>query len=223
MKRYVARGAVAAALAGAALVGCGEQQESASRNPSPAAGSTSGTSTAGTSPAPGRTAVTKDGRVGAPGTVCVMPVSFEPAPDWKPKPVPRLAADSPLASWTKHGPFDLACEIDAKPAGHLGYLRAWVQNSSTGMPRAALESFVGADRTASRATYRETKAGSLPAAEVVYETYSKLLDESKQEHALAVVTPRGTLVLHLGGLDTQEHQDMLPAYELAKRSMRLAS
>ncbi|MFE9537907.1 lipoprotein [Streptomyces sp. NPDC006691] len=239
MKRYVVRGTVAAALVGAALAGCGEQKEPASRNatataaspsgggspsasvsPSPSAG---GSSTAGASPAPGRNAATKDGRVGAPGTACAMPVSFELAPDWKPKPAPRPAADSPLASWTKQGPFDLVCEIDAKPAGHLGYLRTWVQNTSTGTPRAALESFVGSQRNASKATYEEIEAGPLPAAEVVFETYSKLLDESKQEHALAVVTPRGTLVLHLGGLDTEEHREMLPAYELAKGSMRLAS
>lgn len=56
-----------------------------------------------------------------------------------------------------------------------------------------------------------------------YETYSKLLDESKREHALAVITPSGAVVLHLGGMDTNEHKEMLPAYELAKQSLRVNS
>ena len=43
---------------------------------------------------------------------------------------------------------------------------------------------------------------------------------SKEQRALAVTTKRGPVVLHLGGLDTEEHRAMLPAYELAKRTLR---
>ncbi|MFB7746946.1 lipoprotein [Streptomyces sp. NPDC056132] len=210
MKRNLMRGAATAALAAAVLTGCGEEERA---KPAAAPGASS----------PAKPSMAAGGSVGAAGSACVLPASFDLAAKWKPKAVVAEQADSTLAGLARQGPFRMACEIDAKPAGNMGFLRAWTGTAASGTPRAALESFVGADRTASRATYRETKAGSLPAAEVVYETYSKLLDESKQEHALAVVTPRGTLVLHLGGLDTQEHQDMLPAYELAKRSMRLAS
>ncbi|GGY29931.1 lipoprotein [Streptomyces xanthochromogenes] len=207
MKRNVMRGAATAALAAAVLTGCGEEEK-----PKPAA--------APGASSPARPSTAAGGSVGATGSACALPASFDLVAKWKPK---AVAAGSPLAGLAQQGPFRMACEIDAKPAGNIGFLRAWTGTASSGTPRAALESFVGADRTASRATYKETRAGSLPAAEVVYETYSKLLDESKQEHALAVVTPKGTLVLHLGGLDTQEHRAMLPAYELAKGSMRLAS
>lgn len=190
--------------------------------PGEAVSSQSGGSTAKAMPSQAGGPAAKDGTVGSAGSACTLPASFDLAPKWKPKPV-QVEADSPLAGLAKKGPFTLACEIDAKPAGNLGLLRAWTEDAKSGTPRAALEAYVGADKTASKATYKEIKAGALPAAEVEYETYSKLLDRSKRETALAVVTPKGTLVLHLGGWDTEEHQEMLPAYELAKRSMKAAS
>ncbi len=205
--RGAVRGAVVVVLAAAVLTGCGEEKE-------PAA-SASPSSPAKPSSAPG------GGAVGSAGSACALPATFDLAAKWKPKAVAAEAGDSPLADLTKQGPFALSCEIDAKPAGNIGFLRAWTAAATSGTPRAALESFVGADKTARKPAYAEIKAGSLPAAEVVYETYSKVMDTAKQEHALAVVTPRGTLVLHLGGMDTEEHQEMLPAYELAKSSLKV--
>ncbi|MFD7342498.1 lipoprotein [Streptomyces violascens] len=226
MMRNAVRGAVAAALAAAVLAGCGEEKEStaaqspsASAKPSPSRG---GGSTAKATPSQAGGPAAKDGMVGAAGSACTLPASFDLAPKWKPKPV-QVEADSPLAGLAKQGPFTMACEIDAKPAGNIGFLRAWTEDAKSGTPRAALEAYVGADKTASKATYKEIKAGALPAAEVEYETYSKLLDRSKRETALAVVTPKGTLVLHLGGWDSEEHDQMLPAYERAKTSMKAAS
>lgn len=212
--RNATRGAVALALAGAVLTGCGEGKpaSSASSSPSSPAGQ-----------AKGGAAAAKGGSVGAAGSACPLPAVFDVADKWKAKAVQADPADSPLSGLTQQGQFSMACEIDAKPAGHLGFLRAWTGTATTGTPRAALEGFVGANKNASKAAYKETKAGSLPAAEVVFETYSKLMDESKQERALAVITPHGTLVLHLSGLDTQEQTDMLPALELAKSSMKAAS
>ncbi|MCT9091949.1 lipoprotein [Streptomyces sp. ASQP_92] len=208
------RGAVAVVLAAAVLTGCGEEKKpgasaapSSPAKPSPTSGS-------------GAAAAKAGGAVGSAGSACALPATFDLAAKWKPKPVAAEAADSPLAGLAKQGPFTLACEIDAKPAGHIGFLRAWTITTTSGTPRAALESFVGADKNARKPAYQEIKGGSLPATEVAYETYSKVMDASKQEHALAVVTPKGTLVLHLGGLDTQEHQEMLPAYELAKSSLK---
>jgi len=37
-----------------------------------------------------------------------------------------------------------------------------------------------------------------------------------------VSTADGPVVLHLGGMDTAEHTAMLPAYELAKQTLRTA-
>ncbi|MFG3285114.1 lipoprotein [Streptomyces sp. NPDC048111] len=219
MRRNVVRGAVAAVLAVAAFAGCGTEKDTG-----PAAAGSTGTGTsAGPGPSAGSTgpgAAAKAGSVGAPGSACVLPASFDLAAKWKAKPVDAGADDSPLAGLAHQGPFTLACEIDAKPAGSVGFLRAWTGSAAS--PRAALEAFVGAEKGARKAAYSDVRAGGLPAAEVVYESYSELTEESKQEHALAVVTPKGTLLLHLGGVDTQEHRKMLPAYELAKGSVRVA-
>jgi uncharacterized Rossmann fold enzyme len=87
--------------------------------------------------------------------------------------------------------------------------------------RAALEGFVKAADKPSAVTYRETAAGTLAATEVTYTTHSELTDETKEERAFAVATPKGTVVIvHLGGLDTDEHRAMLPAYELAKSTTK---
>ncbi|MEU0406082.1 lipoprotein, partial [Streptomyces sp. NPDC006197] len=73
----------------------------------------------------------------------------------------------------------------------------------------------------SAVTYRETRAGALAAAEVTYTTHSELTDETKEQRAFAVSTPKGAVVIvHLGGLDTDEHRAMLPAYELAKSTTK---
>ncbi|MFF1476709.1 lipoprotein [Streptomyces sp. NPDC058301] len=215
--RILVRGAVAAALAAVVLTGCGGGKESSGK---PAASPTRASSKApGT--ASGAPAAEGGNTVGAAGSACPLPVAFTTADKWKAKAV-RLDGTA-LDALAKQGPFTMACEIDAKPAGNIGYLRAWTSTAKGGTPPAALEAFVTADKNASKAAYTEIKAGSLPATEVVYGTYSKLLDESKQEHALAVITPSGAVVLHLGGMDTDEHKEMLPAYELAKKSLRLNS
>ncbi|PKV77056.1 lipoprotein [Streptomyces sp. TLI_146] len=207
--RIPVRGAVAAALAAVVLTGCGGATESSGKPPAQA------------SPASGAPAASGAGTVGAAGSACPLPVVFTTADHWKAKAV-KLDGTA-LDALAKQGPFTMACEIDAKPAGNIGFLRAWTSSAEQGTPRAALEAFVAADKNAGKAAYTEITAGSLPAAEVVYETYSKLLDESKQEHALAVLTPGGAVVLHLGGMDTDEHKEMLPAYELAKKSLRASS
>ncbi|WP_317453552.1 lipoprotein [Streptomyces sp. CBMA152] len=212
--RNSVRGVAAAAMAAAVLTGCGGTKDSADKpTATPATASSQASDRATSAPAAAGDAV-----VGSAGSVCPLPVTFTIAAKWKAKAV-KLDGTA-LDALAKQGPFTMACEIDAKPAGHIGFLRAWTSDAKGSTPRAALEAFVTADKNASKATYREVTARSLPAAEVVYETYSKLLDESKQEHALAVATPSGPVILHLGGMDTEEHKEMLPAYELAKKSLR---
>jgi hypothetical protein len=49
----------------------------------------------------------------------------------------------------------------------------------------------------------------------------EVLDEQRTESAFAVATPDGPVVVHLGGLDSEEHREMLPAYELAKQTLKL--
>ncbi|MCX4818413.1 lipoprotein [Streptomyces sp. NBC_01142] len=161
----------------------------------------------------------KAGTVGGSGSPCVLPVTFDLAADWKPEAMKNNDTFGALTA----GPVTLVCEIDAKPAGNIGFLRVWTGTSGGDDTRKALEAFV-ADESKDRdkVEYTETEAGDFSATEVSYLNTNEFLDEPKKERALAVTTPRGVVVLHLGGFDTEEHEEMLPAYELAKKSLRKA-
>ncbi|MFI6418953.1 lipoprotein [Streptomyces sp. NPDC050842] len=166
--------------------------------------------------------------LGGPGTACALPVSFGLAEKWKPEAI-ESPEDPEFAALTRQGPATVRCEVDAKPAGNVGYLRVWTAGKGTaekgsagkGSARAALEGFVKAEEKTSAVTYRETKAGALPATEVTYTVHNEVTEESKEERAFAVATPKGTVIVHLGGLDTEEHRAMLPAYELARTTLKL--
>lgn len=216
-------GAAGAVLAAVALAGCsGASDGAATVDTKPGGTKTSGSSEHGS---PGKRAAAKTaakgGTVGAEGTACPLPVTFDLAERWKPKPV-GIEADSPLAELGTQGPVSMACEIDAKPAGNIGFLRVWTgKPSAGGTPREVLKAFVAAEDGAEKVTYTDVKVNGVPATEAAYTVTSKLLDEKKPEHAFAVSTPKGPVVVHLGGLDSQEHEEMLPAYELAKGSVRV--
>jgi len=173
------------------------------------------------------------GSVGGVGSACLLPVGFDLAAEWKADAIDGSTADGSgsssgtagvdedMASLLRQGPVSLVCEIDAKPAGHLGFLRVF-----TGEPgkkdrdaRTVLEAFVTAQGGAEKAKYSTFETGGLAGAQVEYLAVGELLDEAKQESAFAVVTPDGPVVVHLGGADTEEHRDMLPAFELAKGTL----
>ncbi|WP_307166822.1 lipoprotein [Streptomyces rishiriensis] len=169
----------------------------------------------------------RGGSIGASGSACELPVTFDIAEFWKAEAVDSeeaTAATGDLAdladAFLRQGPVTMACEVDAKPAGKIGFLRVWTGEPGDTDARAVLEDFVAAERGASDARYSTVKAGAITGAEVEYVTTSELLEETKKEHALAVTTPEGPVVLHLGGMDTSEHEAMLPAYELAKSTLR---
>lgn len=214
--RDTMRACIPAVLAAAVLAGCSAPSGS---------GTVTDTDTGknGDS-APARAAdsapATKGGTLGGPGSACELPVTFDLAAGWKPQAV-EVDPGSELAEPGRQGSATMVCEIDAKPAGNIGYLRVWQGRASEADPRAALEDFVAGDENATGAAYEETEAGAVPAAEVTYTVDVELLDERKQERAFAVATPKGPVVVHLGGLDSTEHREMLPAYELAKKSLRL--
>ncbi|MFJ8753509.1 lipoprotein [Streptomyces sp. NPDC102441] len=159
--------------------------------------------------------------LGGAGSACELPVTFDLAADWKPEAV-EVDPGSELAELGQQGSATMVCEIDAKPAGNIGYLRVWQGKGAGTAPRAALEDFVAGDPNASEASYRETEAGPAAATEVTYTVGVELLDEQKTERAFAVATPDGPVVVHLGGLDSQEHKAMLPAYELARKTLKLS-
>ncbi|MCT6777271.1 lipoprotein [Streptomyces rubiginosohelvolus] len=234
MTRGTGRGRVPAALAAVtaaaamALAGCsssaGTGADDGGSAPAPAAGSSApakaaekaGADKAGTEAA----VAAKGGRLGAAGSACELPVTFDLTARWKPKAI-ELEPDSVLADLAEQGTVKMVCEIDAKPAGNIGFLRVWQGEASEDDPQAVLKAFVEDDPDASEAAYTQVKAGALAAAEVRYTGHSELLEESKSERAFAVSTPDGPVVVHLGGMDTEEHTAMLPAFELAKKSLKL--
>ncbi|MFE9726523.1 lipoprotein [Streptomyces sp. NPDC005794] len=212
MMRGAVRAVVSAVVVTAALAGCssssggGDAGRNGDEFPSKAAESP---------------AAAKGATLGAPGSACELPVTFDLAADWKPEAV-EVDPGSELAALGQQGSATMVCEIDAKPAGNIGYLRVWQGKGSGTTPRAALEDFLAGDPNASEAAYKATEAGSVAVAEVTYTVHLKLSDEQKTESAFAVATPEGPVVVHLGGLDSQEHEEMLPAYELAKRTVKPA-
>ncbi|GAA3075020.1 hypothetical protein GCM10017562_48790 [Streptomyces roseofulvus] len=195
-----------ALLAAALLTACGTTPEPAA---APAAAATSPT------PTPSPKSVVS---VGGPGTACALPVSFSLAEDWRPEAIEN-PEDPEFAALTRQGPAIVRCEVDAKRAGNIGFIRVW---TAKGPARPALEGFVRAAKKTSDVVYRDTRAGGVPAVEVTYTFHNEVLGESKEERAFAVATPKGAVILHLGGLDTEEHREMLPAYELAKSSLTLS-
>ncbi|MFF3584948.1 lipoprotein [Streptomyces mirabilis] len=156
------------------------------------------------------------GTLGSPGTPCVLPVSFDLAATWKPKPVSNSGDPS---GGFRQGPVTLVCEIDAKPAGLVGFLRVWSDLQAGESPRRVLDAFLAGEKNISDRHDRQTTAGTLPAAETTYLSAGLEAGHPRRERALAIATAQGTVVLHLGGLDTAEHEKLLPAYELAKNSL----
>ncbi|MER7107437.1 lipoprotein [Streptomyces sp. NPDC000229] len=215
MGRYgMLRGVVVAAVAGAVLTGCSSEPEAPEAKPSAKAPGATAATDAGAEPVKGVA-------IGGKGTPCVLPVTFETAPRWTAEKV--TGTENPdFAELLKQGTVTLVCEVDAKPAGNIGFLRVWTGDDAKATPREALEAFVGDEKNASKVAYEETKAGALAATEVTYTLTSEFGDGPKPERAYAVTTPRGAVVVHLGGLDGEEHKAMLPAYELAKRTTAVA-
>lgn len=213
--------ALAAVLGGCAKPSDGDRKASSASPAAKGDGAAKGTATA------------SGGSIGAAGSACHLPVRFDIAKHWKAK---AIAAEAELSKASKgsdgdlsgsladaflrQGPVTAACEIDAKPAGHIGFLRVWTGKAGKADAGSVLREFVAAEDNVSKEEYHSFRTGSgLTGVEVEYLYTSKLLDETKTETALAVSTSHGPVVLHLGGMDTEEHEAMRPAYELAKRTL----
>ncbi|MEU2515007.1 lipoprotein [Streptomyces syringium] len=157
-------------------------------------------------------------RIGTAGTACELPVSFEVAKGWKPK--ASSAEDARmLAKLYDRTSAKASCAIDAKPAGLLGTMRVWTADRTDKSPRQVLDAFMAEEKRVIEQEFSETKAGDLPAAEVTYKEKSPILDEPAPKRALAVTTPKGTMILILTAFDGGEYKDMLPAWELAKKTL----
>ncbi|MFD9287062.1 lipoprotein [Streptomyces sp. NPDC060030] len=215
MMRGTVRALVPAVAAALALAGCSSSDGGTDTGVDPGGNAAGSPAAAATGAAP-----EKGATIGGKGSACELPVTFDLAVDWKPEAV-EVEPGSEFAELGQQGSATMVCEIDAKPAGNIGYIRVWQGEGSGTAPRAALEDFLAGAPNAAEASYEETEAGLVPASEVTYTVRSELMDEDKPERAFAVATPDGPIVVHLGGLDSTEHEEMLPAYELARKTLKL--
>ncbi|MEE6263792.1 lipoprotein [Plantactinospora sonchi] len=211
------RVAVLAALTIALAAGCAGDPESTNGG-----GSTSASPSA-TPPAPGPpwyddvAPAAAAVKVGPEGTDCEMPITFDVPASWKPK---DIEFNPEFAELMQQGGSTATCEIDAKPTGNIGFLRIWVVDRGAVIgARKGLEEFLAANGEITELQYRDTLAGPLRATEATYLQKSELTGEFRRERALVVATRFGTMLLTLAGLDTEEFEAMLPAYQLAKQTI----
>ncbi len=176
-------------------------------------------------------------RLGASGSACVLPVAFDLVPLWRPKAIDidTLGKNSELAELYRRGPFEMVCQVDGKPAGEVGNLAVYLAEAvRTGTPRGHLEAFVASDfpkvgkdgkskdgkSELRNVKYTELTIGGQPAAEVTYEVYSKPLNYLTKHSAFALTTPhQGAVVVMISPFGADEYVNVLPAFELAKKSL----
>ncbi|SFE91184.1 hypothetical protein SAMN05421541_104398 [Actinoplanes philippinensis] len=159
--------------------------------------------------------------VGAEGSACELPVSFQAAAGWKAK---KVEAKGELAALAKVGDFTVVCEIDAKPAGNIGFLRVHVADGLSGAPAEHLQEFMKAaigKREASNTDITDVQIGGAQAAEGSWETLDKEYDIRSKYTAFALNTKKGIVVVQLAPLDTGEFTSMQPAYELARTTVKI--
>jgi hypothetical protein len=206
--RHALLAACAVALLPTLLTGCsGDRREDTAT----AVPSSTLAASWGTDPKPAAGAV----KLGGGRSPCALPVTFTIATSWKASSVPDGLASQ--------GGFTLRCEVDAKPAGHAGFLRVWVRSAGDDDPAAALDGFLTGQPGVLGRQSRVATAGALPAAEATYLTDNQELGARRQERLLAVGTGTGTVILSLGGLTLDEHRALLPAYVLARQTLAAAS
>ncbi|MGB2567974.1 lipoprotein [Micromonospora citrea] len=206
MKRQVA---VLAALTLAVSAGCAEKQEQPAATPSASASPTASPIASGPpwhdEVAPAAAATT----VGPKGTTCPLPITFSVPAKWKVEAV-TSGADF------KIGPAVPICEIDAKPAGHIGFLRVWrIEGAAPRTPQITLDTFIDDYGKATERQYRRTKAGPLDSFEATW------AGEDGRKRAILVSSLYGKVLITLGGMDDEEYTAMLPAYQLARSSANL--
>lgn len=201
-----------AAVAVVAVAGCSEP---APAGPSPSAPAKAAVESAATAAGV---------RVGDAGSGCEMPLSFEVATGWKPAAI-DVKALGELAALAKVGDFAVLCEIDAKPAGHIGFLRVYHAEGLSGRPREHLATFIEdgtRGQEISNATYRDLTLGAQQGAEVTWQSYDKGLDHHGKYSAFALNTRTGAVIVQLSPFGADEYPAMLPAFQLAGQSLTVA-
>ncbi|GIF42429.1 lipoprotein [Actinoplanes xinjiangensis] len=218
---YTSAGAALALLL--AVSGCSSDDPAGPTGAAPPASSAPATGAPSASAPAGVPAAAAGASIGAKGTPCQLPFSFQTAADWKAKAV-DVKKLGELAALAKVGEFTVVCEIDAKPAGSIGFLRVHVADGLSGAPAEHLQEFVKAavgKREVSGTDITDVQIGGAQAAEASWETFDKEYDMRSRYTAFAMNTKAGMVVVQLAPLDTGEFTSMLPAYELARKSVKI--
>ncbi|MEV5880872.1 lipoprotein, partial [Streptomyces sp. NPDC052101] len=128
------------------------------------------------------TATASGGSIGSAGSACELPVRFDIAKHWKAKAIDAEAELSKsskgsggdlsgafAAAFLRQGPVTAACEIDAKPAGHIGFIRVWTGKPGKADAGSVLRQFVAAEDNVSKEKYHSVRTGGgLNGVEVEY-------------------------------------------------------
>lgn len=166
------------------------------------------------------------GTVGDADSDCPLPVTFDRAMGWEPQvpaPVDDVTDDGlrdVLEAVVSPGPFELACEI--KSPSNLGLLRVYTGPAKLAArdPERLLRTFVQELEGGTDLTFTSTETTSgLAVTDVAYTEVVELLEEERPRRAFLVTGDDVVVVVHVGGLDAEEHEGMLPAYELARDSV----
>ncbi|MET8832943.1 lipoprotein [Micromonospora sp. NPDC004540] len=199
--------AALAALALAGIAGCGDGKPAAAPSASASASPTASPVVAGPPWYDEVAPVEAAGELGGKASPCPMGIIFSVPAKWRAEAV-TAGRDAAI------GDAVPVCEIDAKPAGHLGFLRVW--DADAGLSQQyTMDKFLDANGDVTDRQYRRTKAGPLDAFEATW-----VGPDGTRERALLVSTIWGRYLLTLGGADDEEHRAMLPAYQLAKRTAK---
>jgi hypothetical protein len=151
--------------------------------------------------------------VGADGSACPLPVTFTMPDDWK--------AQAVTGSTMTVADVKLACELDAKPAGMIGFIRVFTGDtgkSSEDVLKAFVAKYKGIGPGDSAEKYATAKIAGVDGAEVAYVNNS-VDGTSKKEAAFAVKAGTSAVVMHVGGFDTDEHEKLLPGFKVVRDSL----
>jgi hypothetical protein len=147
------------------------------------------------------------GSIGGKDSPCQLPIIFSVPANWRAEAV-TVGKDAEIGGAVP------VCEIDARPAGNIGFLRVWTI-ASTYPPQQVMDRFLDADGRSTERQYRRTKVGPLDAFEATY-----VEPGGGRKRAALVSSPHGPVLLALGGADNQEFEAMFPAYQLARQSAK---
>jgi ABC-type phosphate transport system substrate-binding protein len=154
-------------------------------------------------PSSGAQPAASGSEIGAAGSACPLPVSISVADKWKPSAI--------------EGEPELLCEISARPAGSIGFLRIYHKRGTTDA-KAALTAYTA------KPQYSDIKLTDIKAGAVAGEEAAYTIDSSGTKTpglVFAVPVSDGTVVVSLDSLDEEIQQDNRPAYELAKSSLKV--